>query len=435
MSRILSLLVFLAGLAAAFSCALLRREDSGDTTQEQVADVAHLELPVFEDTKRARNEKLREVFEDYLRRQGRTVSAATVTAFHRILKDHGLTTFEDFLAAETTPLHHVRDPDSGDEVPVFGALGSDVINPWLGALEVVEGNPLEEQPLYALASNALREHIDFALIGVKDPNLSLDLLPPKLRENAELAYCRLNPTGRFDGGFDHPLFYATVREAAKKLFREDYPRAKPSMADLVVPEERGGFGIRSCLLCHDRSHRGVYKRLLGQGLYLEAKAAGLPEGSDDARRAKESAAVFLRAAGEVLDAFPGKIDAEAVRRSLVLVSGDDLERLKPGFDDLAGALRRLGCTKCHSTDNTQSEDKNPVVHEAWALHPSNYYKTENIKMLAALIDFSDLDQSKLLRKVAAESEHEGADELKLPPEDVARELRSALDRWLYSFRG
>jgi len=152
---------------------------------------------------------------------------------------------------------------------------SDLINPWLAAAGVVEGQPMREQPMYQSATNALREHVDFALIGIKDPSLSLALLPPKLRENAKWAYQRLNPGNEFDGGFDHPLFYATVREAAKKLFRQDYPKAKMTMADLVVSEDQGGFGIRSCLLCHNQDHTGVYKRLLGQGLYLDAKAAEL----------------------------------------------------------------------------------------------------------------------------------------------------------------
>jgi hypothetical protein len=71
----------------------------------------------------------------------------------------------------------------------------------LAAAGVADGKSMKEQPMYRSATNALREHVDFALIGMKDPYLSLVLLPPILRENARWAYQRLNPGNAFDGGF------------------------------------------------------------------------------------------------------------------------------------------------------------------------------------------------------------------------------------------
>ena len=201
-------------------------------------------MPFFEDTKKARNIRLNELFKDYVHRLGGEVTVETIKQFNAMLRKHGLTNFDDFITAKMKPLRYVRDPASGEQIPVLGALGSDLINPWLAAAGVAEGKPMDEQPMYHAAANALREHVDFALIGIKDPSLSPALLPPKLRENARWAYRRLNPGNEFDGGFDHPLFYATVREAAKNLFRQDYPEAKITMAELVVPEDQGGFGVR-----------------------------------------------------------------------------------------------------------------------------------------------------------------------------------------------
>lgn len=426
--------VMLVGcMVVGITLALRAEQGAEEAIRAEIAKVAQMQMPVFEDTKKARNDRLNEIFREYVQRLGGKVTRETVKRFNAMLKERDLTNFDDFLAAETTPLRHVKDPISGDKVPVFGPLGSDVINPWLGALEVIEGKPLDEQPLYHLATNALREHIDFALIGIKDSNLSLAMLPPKLRENGAWAYRRLNPTNKFAGGFDHPLFYATIREAAKKLFRQDYPKAKPTMADLVVPEEKGGFGVRSCLLCHDRNHTGVYKRLLAQGLYQEAKAAEFPDGSEEAEKAKATAAMFQRAAQHVLDAFPDKIDAAAVRKSLATLSRDDLARLKPGYGDFYATLKKLGCLVCHSTDNTMPPAKNPATHGAYLLHPNAYYKADDIKALLSVIDMDDLNKSKLLLKAASLVTHTGAEELKLSAAQL-EELRTALTKWIYSFR-
>lgn len=239
----------------------------------ELAQIARLEAPTFEATKLARNERLGELFGQQMERQGGQVTADAVKKFHTLLKQHGLTTFEDFWAGEASPLRYRKDPVSGENVPVLGPLGSDVINPWLAAVKVVEGKPLEEQPLYRLATQVLREHIDFTLVGIRDPSLSLELLPPKLRENAALAYARLNPTNRFDGGFDHPLLYITVREAAKKLFRQDYPHLRMTMVEVVQSESAGGFGVRSCLLCHEQSYAGVYGDCLPTGCIARRKPA------------------------------------------------------------------------------------------------------------------------------------------------------------------
>jgi hypothetical protein len=326
-------------------------------------------------------------------------------------------------------------------------LGSDVINPWLAAAGVDEGKPLEKQPMYRLAAKALSEHIDFALVGIKDPNLSLALLPPKLRDNGKWAYRRLNPTNKFDGGFDHPLFYATIREAVKKLFRQDYPQAKFTMADLVAPEEQGGFGIRSCLLCHARSHSGVYKRLLGQSLMFEAKAAGLRKDNrtpfnvagtkplDDNQEAKQAvakAAMFRLAAQRVLDAFPDKIDTQVVRNSLAMLSRDNLSRLKPGYGDFYATLKKIGCMNCHSTDSRGPKGMNLAKHGAFVLNPNSYYKTKNISSLVSVIDTNNLSKSKLLLKATGKLRHRGDKMLKLDNAQ-ADELHRALTKWIYLF--
>jgi len=399
----------------------------------ELARIAQIEEPVVEDTKRARNEQLGPLFDEWAEQRTGEPPAQTIKEFNRMLKKHGLTSFDDFLVAETTPLRHVPDPASGDSVSVFGPLGSDVINPWLAAVEVIDGKPLDEQPNYHLACDALREHIDFALIGRVDPNLSLELLPLGLRENAKWAYRRLNPTNKFDGGFDQGLFYATIREAAKKLFREDHPQAKLTMADVVVPEERGGFGIGSCLLCHDRSHSGIYKRLLGQHLYLEQKAAELLEDGAGAPQVQEEidqlgvkAAVFLRAAEVVSVSFPKEIDVDEVRASLRTASVQDTARLKPGYDEFSGTLDELGCIECHSMGSKVPADRNPATYEAFSLHSSAYYKTRNIRALLALVDMGDLTASELVRKATGEVAHGGPD---LGPEE-SRSLSLALSRWI-----
>lgn len=403
-----------------------------DEFRLEVAKIAQIKLPLFEETKRARNEKLNALFRKRIAALEGSVSSESLKRFNALLKEYDLTHFDDFLDAETRPLRYVRDPDSGAEVPIVGSLGSDIINPWLGALELIAGKPLDEQPMYHLAANALRDHIDFALIGIRDPNLTLDLLPPKMRENAALAYRQLNPTNKFDGGFDHPLYYACVREAAKKLFRKDYPNAKITIADLVVPEEKGGFGLKSCLLCHDRDHAGVYKRLLSQGIFHETKAADFSSDKTAELQKRNAAKVYLLAAQRVLESHPDKIDAVAVRKSLALRSASDLERLKPGYDDFHGTLKKLGCIQCHSSDNKQPPEKNPATDEAYVLHSSAYYKTDDIKALITLINVENVDKSKLLRKVNGKTKHTGAEDLKLTPAQIA-ELRSALIRWISPF--
>lgn len=395
-------------------------------------EAAKIELRTFHETKKARNDRLNEAFRGYLRSVDEETAGESVRRFHVILKKHGLSSFDDFQQAEMTPRREVTDASSGEAIPVLGPLGSDLINPWLADLEIVESKPLEEQPIYICAKNVLREHLDFALIGIADPNLSFDTLPGKLQENARQFYRRLNPTNRFDGGFDHPLFYATVRFAAKKLFREDYPHAKITMAELVVAEDRGGFGTRSCLLCHEGNHAGVYKRLLAQGLYLEVKSRELPAASREAAELKASSANYHLAAKHVLDAHADRIDAEAVRRSLAMNSPDNYERLKPGYDVFYGVLGKNGCLKCHSTEAQPPQGKNPREFGAWVLHPSSYHKTENIKRLLETIDTTAVDRSPLLLKATGRNDHEGAETVKLDGAGAA-ELRDALTRWLTTF--
>lgn len=421
------------------------RAEIVEEVRAEIVEVAQIEEPVFEDTKKARNERLNKLFRRYVRRSGGIPTAETIKEFNALVKEYGLTTFDDFLIVQTTPLKFVKDPVSGDDVPIFGPLGSDVINGWLAAMEVLEGEPLDEQPMYCLASDALSEHIDFALIGIKDPTLSFELLPPGLRANAEWAYQRLNPTNKFDGGFDHPLFYATIREATKKLFREDYPEIKLSMAALVAPEEQGGFGIRSCLLCHDRDHSGVYKRLLGQGRQFEAKAAELRNGGPESvgsapaevveetiKEAEAKAEMFLLAAQRVLEAFPDKIDSKAVEESLVMLSRENLARLKPGYDEFSETLEKLGCLDCHGTDGNPPSKKNPAKYGGFVLDPSLYYKSRNITALLPVVNMDDLSESKLLKKAEGKVQHRGKDDLKLDEADI-EELRHALRKWIYSF--
>jgi hypothetical protein len=437
--------VFVVGLVMMSAVALAQDLAVEEALAPEMAKIAQIRMTVFEDTKRSRNHRLNELFQVYLKRTGGKVTSETVRRFNVMLKKYGLTGFDDFMVAEMTPLHIVQDPVSGRQVPVFGALGSDLINPWLAAAGIAEGKPMDEQPMYHAAANALREHVDFALIGVKDPGLSLTMLPPELRENAKWAYRRLNPRNEFEGGFDHPLFYATVREAAKKLFRQDYPKAKMTMAELVRPEDRGGLGIRSCLLCHNQDHTGVYKRLLGQGLYFEAQAAELSGGShgqsnvptakrlaaeEQARDLKAKAAEYQQAAKIVRDSFPDQIDAVAARSSLDMLSLDNLARLKPGYDDFSNTLKKFGCLKCHSSESTVSHTGHPAAYGAFVLNPNAYYKTRNIKALASLINTDNPYNSKLLLKSANTVRHMGATKVVLNPVQVG-ELQNAISKWIY----
>ncbi|MCC7087292.1 MAG: hypothetical protein IT427_19995, partial [Pirellulales bacterium] len=206
--------------------------------------VAYIERESPEATSVARNKQLNETFRAYVALHDGQPTAELVQQFNGLLKEQQFTNFDDFLAVMIRPVVYVTDRATGSQVPVFGPLGSDVINPWLAAAAVIEEVPLDEQPMYHSAIRALNENLDFAVIGIQDPNLSLDLLPAELHENARAAYARLNPTNRFDGGFDHPLFYCVVREAAEKFFREDHPQAKLDMADLVAPVAQGGLGIQ-----------------------------------------------------------------------------------------------------------------------------------------------------------------------------------------------
>jgi hypothetical protein len=269
------------------------------------------------------------------------------------------------------------------------------------------------------------------LVGERDPTLSFDALPEKLRKNARMYYAKLNPTNRFDGGFDQPLFYATVRLAAKKLFREDHPRAKLTMAQLVVAEDRGGFGIRSCLLCHEASHAGVYKRLLGQALYLEAKARDMKSTGRDATRTAADARNYAEAAAHVLKDFGDKFDAYEVRKSLAANSADNIERLKPGYEDFTAVLGRMGCLKCHSADGAPPPQKDPREHGAWVLNPSTYHKTENIQALLSNVDAANIARSPLLLKARGEQDHEGVQTVKLDGAKAA-ELQRAIAAWLKS---
>ncbi len=415
---------------------------SGDgSLRTEIDRVAFIERESAEETSIARNARLNELFDGYLNAHGGRPTAELARRFNALVNEHQLTNFDDFLAATTRPLVYVPDRASGDLVPVFGPLGSDVINPWLAAAGVAEGKPLDEQPMYHSATRALRENIDFAMIGVEDPNLSLDLLPPELRENARWAYARLNPTNKFNGGFDHPLFYCVVREAAEKLFRQDYPQAKLTMAELVMPVAEGGFGIASCLLCHEQNHNGVYRRLLGQGMYRAAKAHELQAAQERGAPIDEvpasvqaEADMFLLAAERVQRAFPDRIDVADVRRSLASHSPDNQERLKPGYDDFVTVLKQLRCLQCHSDKAEVNEELNPACHGAFVLHDNAYEKSENVRALCELVDFENIAQSRLLAKAAGRVDHEGAARVKLD-EAHTETLRVALANWLQSFQG
>lgn len=448
MKRYPTSLICIGCLIAVATCVAAPPPEVEEAFRAQIAQIASIQKPVFEETKRARNERLNEVFREYVQKLGGGVTEEVVSRFNALVKEQGLTNFDDFLTAQTTPLRYVNDPISGDKVPVLGPLGSDVVNGWLAAMEVADGTPLSEQPMYNLAGNALTEHLDFAIIGIRDPKLSIELLPPEFRENARWAYKRLNPTNVFDGGFDHPLFYATIREATAKLFRDDYPKAKLTMADVVVSEEKGGFGIRSCLLCHDRSYNDVYKRLVAQGRLLKAKAeelrevakasldssvpAELPEDPEEVKKAEKEAKVFLLAAQRVLETFPDEIDEQAVEKALVTVSNDDISRLLPGYEEFRATLERTGCLECHGGGSDPPAAKNPAKYDALVLDPSPYYKSRNVAALLKVVNIDDLNESKLLHKAGGKVNHRGKDDVQLDEEGVA-ELAKALRKWIHPF--
>ena len=414
---------------------LSAQQEINEEIRAEIAKVAKFQKVAIEDTRKARNEMLNQLFRRYVDRLGDKATGQKVRQFSALLKECGLISFDDFLSVQTTPLRYVTDPVSGRKLPVLGPLGSDAINRWLTDAGVDEGQPLEKQPMYRLASEVLGEHVDFALVGLKDPDLSFEMLPPELLESAKWAYSRLNPTNEFDGGFDHPLFYITIREAARKLFREDYPEARLSMADLVLPEEQGGFGIRSCLLCHDDGHNGVYKRLLGQSLVYEATAAKLREGDgapldttpvakedEHMRQSETTAATFRLAAQRVLDAVPDKIDREAIK----------LSHLKPGYDDFFSTLKRLGCMKCHSTESSE-QGMGLAKKSDFVINPERHYQTKNIAALLSVIDMDDLSNSKLLLKARGRVKHLGNKELVLDDAQV-EESHRALTKWTDSLK-
>lgn len=414
------------------------------TFRDAIATVARVDGHSFQETCKEHQSQLTELFHQFVAARGGNITPQIVDQFHALVNQCGMTTFDDFRSAMVEPLKYITDPHSGDRVPVMGPLGSDIINPWLAAMGVQDGQPLDEQPMYKLAADVLREHIDFALIGVADPRLTWELLPAELLPNARWAYRRLNPTRRFDGGFDHPLFYATIREAAAKLFREDYPRAKLTMADIVLEGAQGGFGLRSCLLCHNRDHEGVYMRLLSQTLYHESQATGarqqrqlLADGPDQqaselnhqAEREQALAATFRLAAERVLDSHREKIDAEKVRAMLQTHSPQNLARLQPGFEEFYATLDAIGCTMCHTAGAEPAPKYDPARYGAFVLVDNNYFKAKNVQALSALIDPDDLAQSKLLSKAAGSVRHRGRDQLELDEEDL-RQLRLALEQWL-----
>ncbi len=447
MSRYLAAITFVGYVIGTTTCSAAPSECVDEEFRAKIAEVAEIHKSVFEETKRARNERLNELFREYVQSLGGTVTAETIKQFNALVNEQGLSNFDDFLIAQTTPLKYVKDPLSGDKVPIFGPLGSDVINSWLAEMGIVDGKPLHEQPMYTLAGNALSEHIDFALIGIKDPTLSIELLPPGLRENAKWAYQRLNPTNEFDGGFDHPLFYATIREAAGKLFNQDYPEARLSMADVVLPVEKGGLGIRSCLLCHDRNYSDVYKRLLGQGLLSKAKVVELRDGrraslastpldviedGEELKQAEVHSKVFLLAAQHVLDTFPGRIDAQAVKESLAALYRENVSRFLPGYDEFQATLENVGCLKCHGADGNPEPTKNPAKYGAFVLDPSPYYKARNVAALVEVVNVDDLEKSKLLQKAGGKVNHRGKSVLLLDESELD-ELHTALHKWIHPF--
>ena len=106
----------------------------------EIIQVAKIRMKVFEDTKRARNHRFNKLFRDYTQKLGGEVTSGAVKRFNVMLGKHGMTSFDDFMEVEMRPLRYVKDPVTGEQLPVYGALGSDLINPWLAAAGVVDGN-------------------------------------------------------------------------------------------------------------------------------------------------------------------------------------------------------------------------------------------------------------------------------------------------------
>jgi|GEM_PF-2357790 len=417
-------------------------EDGADleTANAEVARIAAIREGSPQETYRRHNELLNAAFDRFLASTDGRITAESIGRFNAIVRRHGMTSFDDFRSVMLSPIRQVTDPATGESIPIFGPLGSDMINPWLAAMGVAEGKPLGEQPMYRLAGDVLREHFDFAIIGKADPGLTMDIVPEGLRESVAWAYARLNPTNQFDGGFDQPLFYATIREAVTKVFRKDHPRAKLNMADVILPEEHGGLGIRSCLLCHERNHTDVYARLLGQSYFHRGKAedmkALLESGSnaalsEEARHSEKLADTFQLAAERMIQYHGDKIDVEGARKGLEVASATSLNRLLPGFDEFYRALDDIGCTMCHSTDSEPETEHKKAKFNAFVLTPNDYYKSNNVRALAELIDMQDIGRSKLLAKASGKEKHRGADELRLDDNQMI-ELKAAIDRWVHS---
>lgn len=80
----------------------------------KIEKIAQIRKAVFEETKKARNEKLNQLFQEYVRQLGSNVTGQIIKRFNALLKEQDLTNFDDFLVAETTPVRDVIDPVSKD---------------------------------------------------------------------------------------------------------------------------------------------------------------------------------------------------------------------------------------------------------------------------------------------------------------------------------
>jgi hypothetical protein len=204
------------------------------------------------------------------------------------------------------------------------------------------------------------------------------------------------------------------------------------MDRLVLPESKGGFGIASCLLCHGQNHADVYKRLLGEAMHFESRVAeGILKG-EAAEKARHEAEIYRRSAQIVLDGHPDKIDPAQVRASLAMNQPGNLDRLKPGYDDFAATLGKLGCVKCHSTVTKIDPELRPDKHGAFMLNPNSYHKVDNIKALSGVIDLEDVKNSEILRKVSGKAKHRGSREINLGRTELA-DLEASLQLWVGAF--
>lgn len=141
------------------------------------------------EARRLRNEALNGLYRDHADELSRGPGRGPVDRFNSLLKRRQLATFGDVLEAEA-----------------LWRKGA-------GGTGIVEGRGLEAQPAYREALRLLEEHSDFFLAGIPDPELDFGRIPDGFREEARRVYARLNPEGRFAGGFDHPLYLAVLREA------------------------------------------------------------------------------------------------------------------------------------------------------------------------------------------------------------------------------